>query len=487
MDRAVLDLQVKNNMITVVYSTRKENPEYQKKIGDSIGLLDFQILEYVNNGEYSLSEIYNKGLSESKNDIVIFCHDDLIFETNNWGRKITKHFNRNPEYGILGVAGTKYLDSNGKWWEVFNNMYGIVNHQHEGKKWTSSYSKDIGNKIEDVIIVDGLFIVVNKKNIKHKFDETIKGFHFYDLGFCLPNFIDGVKVGVIFDVRLTHLSIGQTNQEWENNRIEFATKYKENLPIDINDKTIAETFIFIHDQDLVIEYEKHNKFSNLYNYKYVFLGNRPTDKLSDFDNIIYAKNYDQNIEDCPLCTSYTGWYLLWKNNLITKKYVNLFEYDIILDKNIEQNLIKFYESDSEIIGYVPFPMNNYHFIKNPDWNEHILEAIRELHKIDLNIHFDRLLKDNPNALWSSTSNTTFRKDIFDEYMRWFEPIGERIKNTKTCGHAHERSVTYFVHIKRKKMLLANKLLKHLQVDSHKTQGHKVDVESNLNKLYNNIF
>ncbi len=241
------------------------------------------------------------------------------------------------------------MDNNGKWWEVQNTMYGIVNHKHEGKKWTSNYSKDLGNKIEDVIIVDGLFIAINKKKIKHNFDESFNGFHFYDLGFCLPNYLDDVKIGVMFDIRVTHLSIGQTNQQWEDNRIQFAIKYKDKLPIDINNKELSETFIFVHDQDIVLEFESSNKLSNLYKYKYVFLGNRPIDKIGYLSNLIIARNYEDNIEQYPLFTSYTGWYCLWKNNLINTKYINLFEYDTILNKNIDQ----FVELDS-LLFFQPY-------------------------------------------------------------------------------------------------------------------------------------
>ena len=34
---------------------------------------------YENPNGVSLTKIYNKGLSESTNDIVVFCHDDIIF------------------------------------------------------------------------------------------------------------------------------------------------------------------------------------------------------------------------------------------------------------------------------------------------------------------------------------------------------------------------------------------------------------------------
>lgn len=469
-------------MITIGFSTRSHNQEYIDYLQKTSMYKDVEVIEKINNGDKSLSEVYNEILKESKHDVVVLCHDDLEFDTKNWGDKVLKHITKSPDYGIFGLAGSKYLDTNAKWWEVTSTMYGIVNHKHQGKKWTSMYSKDMGNKVEDVVLVDGLFIVINKKKIKHNFDENIKGFHFYDLGVCLPNFIDGVKIGVMFDVRVTHLSIGQTNQQWEDNRIEFSKKYESSLPIDINDKSQNETFIFIHDQDLILDFESKRKFSGLYNYRYVFLGQRPTDKICKMSNVLIARNYDDNLEAYPLFTSYTGWYFLWKNNFIKTKYINLLEYDVILDKNFDQSHTKFYNEKAEIIGYVPFPMNHYHFIMNPDWNENILPIIQNKNKVDLKKYFSKIIKQNPNAVWSSTSNTTFRSDIFDQYMKWFQPIGDQIKETKTCGHAHERSITFFTHLMNKKMLITNNLLKHLQLDSHKTQGHNVNLEKSLKEL-----
>jgi GT2 family glycosyltransferase len=152
-------------------------------------------------------------------------------ETKNWGNKILNHFKRNPNYGIIGKAGTKYMPSSGRWWDYgMTEVVGQVYHQSEGKKWLSKYNESFGNKIEDTIIVDGLFFVVNKNNIVKDFDEDIKGFHFYEIDFCFNNFLNGVKVGVISDISVTHLSIGQTNQQWEDNRVQFVEKYIKNLP-----------------------------------------------------------------------------------------------------------------------------------------------------------------------------------------------------------------------------------------------------------------
>lgn len=219
-------------MVTVVYCTRKENPEHKEHIIKSSGLhKNIEVIEIINNGE-SLTKSYNRGLALAKNNIVVFCHDDLTIETNNWGKKLLKHF-EGTEYGILGVAGSKHLPVSGQWWENKRKMYGRVAHTHEGKTWLSSYSPDMGNDTEETIIVDGVFFAINKERIKKTFDETVEGFHFYDVTFCFDNYLDGVKIGVLTNIRINHKSIGMTNEAWDANRVAFATKYKDKLPVNI--------------------------------------------------------------------------------------------------------------------------------------------------------------------------------------------------------------------------------------------------------------
>ena len=220
-------------MITIGFSTRKIDDNFVELLKKSSGISNPEIIPVENNGQFSLTEVYNKILNDSKNDIVILCHDDIYFDSKNWGQKILNHFKRNPDYGVLGLAGSTQLPSSAKWWEDFSKMRGIVNHEHGGKKWESKYSPSLGNQIDDTVLVDGLFIVINKNNIKQPFNEEIKGFHFYDVDFSFRNFIDDVKIGVMYDVRVTHKSIGETNEQWEKNREVFAEKYKDILPVKI--------------------------------------------------------------------------------------------------------------------------------------------------------------------------------------------------------------------------------------------------------------
>lgn len=231
-------------MISIVYSTRKDNPEFKEHIKKTCGHKKIEVIQIVNDGEMSLTQAYNKGLDEANNDLIVFCHDDLIFDTNNWGNKLIKLFNKNPEYGIIGIAGTTDL-IDGRWWTIKESMNGVVSHQHEGKKWTNYYSKDQGNKLKDMVVLDGLFFAVNKTKIKHRFDEDFHGFHFYDISFCFPNYLDGVKIGLTTQIRVTHLSIGQTNTQWEGHKVRFEEKYSDKLPVRLtNNKTFEEKLDF---------------------------------------------------------------------------------------------------------------------------------------------------------------------------------------------------------------------------------------------------
>lgn len=231
-------------MITVIYSTHKNqeyNQNFKNHIEKTIGVKDYQILEYQNNNEFGLSEIYNKGIDESKHNIIVCCHNDIKLE-NNWGLRLLRDFENNPDYGIIGKAGSCYFPESGIYWERLNQtMVGQVYHQPEGqKKWLSKYSAKVPFIIP-VVTIDGLFISFDKNKIKHRFDETIGRFHFYDHGFCVPNYLDNVKIGVTSSFEITHQSVGQPNMEFYMSKDKFVQKYRSNLPLDLKPERVYAT------------------------------------------------------------------------------------------------------------------------------------------------------------------------------------------------------------------------------------------------------
>ena len=183
----------------------------------------------------ALSEIYNSMLSDEKteNDIIVFVHDDVDFLKKGWGREILRLFNEHEDYGIIGVAGSAYFDENGAWWQ-YKEKYGQVLHRHNGKSWLTAFSPLLDKDLQEVCVVDGLFIAVHRKRITKPFDMNLKGFDFYDINFCLDNFLDGkTKIGVTTNIRLAHNSIGQMREGWYTAREITNKKYEDKYPIKV--------------------------------------------------------------------------------------------------------------------------------------------------------------------------------------------------------------------------------------------------------------
>ena len=222
-----------NEVVSVVISTRKIDSTYYDHVKRMFSHPNTEILMYENDGQMSLTQIYNKGLKESVNDIVVFMHDDLILETSNMTPKIVKLFEKHPDYGIIGIAGTDKLTS-GRWWDNRENMFGVVGHIHEGKRHVNHYSKGVFNDVlKDVVIVDGLFFMVRKSLLKKEFNEQFEGFHFYDISFCVENQFEGVKIGLTTKFGVTHKSVGMTNKQWEKNKLLFEALFEKRLPLTI--------------------------------------------------------------------------------------------------------------------------------------------------------------------------------------------------------------------------------------------------------------
>ena len=162
---------------------------------------------------------------------------------------------------------------------------------------------------------------------------------------------------------------------------------------------------------MLLEFEKTKKFIGFNNYRYVFVGNRPIDKIEDMSNVIISRNYEGNLEKYPQLTSFTGWYTLWKHNLIDSEYVNLFEYDINYVSDFETNLYKFYYEKSDMIGYIPFPANHNMFVRHKPFINGLFNAIKSIYRMDIGEIINEAVESKTLTYWSSTSNTTVNNAV----------------------------------------------------------------------------
>ena len=82
-------------------------------------------------------------------------------------------------------------------------------------------------------------------------------------------------------------------------RIEFSEKYKSHLPVDIMNYDNIDTFIVVHDQNIVLEFENSEKYKNIKNLTYLFVGDKSYDKIKNLNNLIICRNLPDNIESFP--------------------------------------------------------------------------------------------------------------------------------------------------------------------------------------------
>lgn len=229
--------------LSVIFSSHlseTENKSFIEHLQLTAGKVDLHIHCIENKGKYSLTQAYNLGWQEINrlgrgDGAIVFCHNDILFRTMGWG-EIVIQILRGSGYSIIGVAGATELNSHGCWWMdetgiVKNDtkMVGRVWHTDGMQDWESIYTEKIGG-VKATVMIDGLFMAIDGSAGLTPFDESFKGFHFYDVSFSFENYLEGFNVGVTDRISILHKSVGRTNQSWENNKIQFAEKYKDELP-----------------------------------------------------------------------------------------------------------------------------------------------------------------------------------------------------------------------------------------------------------------
>lgn len=191
-------------------------------------------------GKLSLAQAYNTGIAQSESDLIVFSHEDVLMLTPGWDEIIRTIFSTHADLGALGVAGSRYLDATGTWWNYGRTVTcGHVIHHQKDRFWLSDFG-DCPEPSMPAAVLDGLFLAVSRKTLEAtriQFDTHIPGFHFYDLALS-AQFIRAKRVNrVARDILLLHDSIGETNAGWEQNRQLFIQRYADLLPLQSPDFT----------------------------------------------------------------------------------------------------------------------------------------------------------------------------------------------------------------------------------------------------------
>lgn len=193
--------------------------------------IDYEIIRVENPGTMSINAAYNQGIAKSHFDYLLFIHEDVIFETQDWGSILLNLFIEQPRTGLIGVAGTKFKTKAPSGWgesgKQFNEVY---IKQYNGEILVEDFTKDYaGSSYKEVAVLDGVFLATRKSNNLF-FDETLDGFHNYDIALSLRNREANKMAIVSFEIIIRHLSTGNYGHEWVRSTFQFYKKYKNLLP-----------------------------------------------------------------------------------------------------------------------------------------------------------------------------------------------------------------------------------------------------------------
>ena len=222
--------------IAVIFCSKKsteENKDFIEHIKTTCGCEAH--LYCIHNPEgVSISKIYADIMDspDITENILVYIHDDIEFLKPGWGAEILRLFAIHEDYSIIGIAGSAQFDENAAWWN-YEKKYGQVLHRSEGKSWLTAFSPLLDKDLEDVVVIDGLFMAMDKRMVKENFDRELDAFDFYDISFCLANYFAGCKIGVTTNIRVAHNSVGKLKNTWYQNRELINQKYKDYYPIDI--------------------------------------------------------------------------------------------------------------------------------------------------------------------------------------------------------------------------------------------------------------
>ncbi len=216
--------------------------------------------------KYSIFTAYNKGIEISSQPYLCFVHEDVAFNTQDWGKKLCTHLSR-PNVGILGICGSAYQSNIPAPWSLYEYTAYIV--QSDKKRKLNIFEPSNGydeHHEKQVVGLDGVFLAARRDLFNEiAFDEkTFEGFHAYDMDICLQAHTRGFQNKAINDLLLTHYSRGNHNSQWVRNILLFADKWQAHLPIllaDFSAERIKEKEIKYMKQTL-LGYMVHHGYTN---------------------------------------------------------------------------------------------------------------------------------------------------------------------------------------------------------------------------------
>lgn len=203
-------------MLSIIISSYQ--PHYylalEQNIAKTIGI-PYEMIKIDNPGKMGICEAYNKGASMAQYDYLLFLHEDVLFETQNWGKELMKLFNL-ENCGVIGVAGSDYYGYVPYQWANRKSKIHIIQSNKLQNKKDRILRKNFpkNSNVEKVKTLDGVFLACHKNiYLESPFEINLNGYHGYDILFSLK--IAKKRQNYISDkITIIHFSEGSLSKEW---------------------------------------------------------------------------------------------------------------------------------------------------------------------------------------------------------------------------------------------------------------------------------
>jgi len=192
----------------------------------------------------SMAKKYNYAIEnivlKNNDPIICFRHNDCTIKTSIdvCDYKLTKLFEE-KDVGLAGVIGTIALDTNCTWWNgvpraggrwTYGSGYIIQGGVGQDGKPIEYPMNDHPGVHDYLATVDGCCMFFPRWVFEEglRFDENLKGFHFYDTDISLQVLERGLKVSTI-DITVKHSSEGKPPKEFEELKKHFFEKWNKKV------------------------------------------------------------------------------------------------------------------------------------------------------------------------------------------------------------------------------------------------------------------
>jgi len=221
----------------------------QRNIADTVGIAH-EIIAIDNSiNPRGITAVYNEGARRAKYSHLCFVHEDVVFESSDWGQKCIDIL-KDPEIGLVGIAGSGYKSLAPSGWhceelpsplKFFQRL--IQSFKYQAREDLYVEHNPLNEPLSRVVIIDGVWFCTRKEVVeKYPFDEALlKHFHGYDVDFSLSVGKE-YKIMVTYEILIKHFSEGKFDKKWMDTILILHTKWNAHLPVYL--PQITEEMIF---------------------------------------------------------------------------------------------------------------------------------------------------------------------------------------------------------------------------------------------------